>query len=199
MFEQNDRNRWNQNRMEYEPDEQERAGHSGRYSQGMLHAAMVFSVLSLLTCMMIYLAVPFGAMAILFVLLSRGRKKHPGQARTAVIMAVISMCASTALSGYALYRYYHDPVIRMQVDHLIDYYRGLYLEDDLLDLVNGGAEALTEDSTEAQQPSGMDHDSLMDYYLKPHGNDTPKQPEEEIPEAPDMTSPDMTVPEGSFT
>ena len=173
MSEQNKHNQWNQN---------------------MLRAAVVLGVLSLLTCMMIYLAVPFGAMAILFVFLSRGRNKHPSQARTAVTMAVIGMCASTALTGYALYRYFHDPVIHMQVNRLIDYYRGIYLEEDLLDLVNSEADTGTEADTEAQQPSGMDHDSLMEYYLKPHNTGQSNIPEEDV-----GAVPDMTVPEGSFT
>ena len=158
---------------DYEPHHDDYEQQPGQRRGGMRLAAMVMGVLSVITCMMIYVSVPLGALAILFALLSRGRGRQLGNAKPALIMGVAGILASSILTGYALYSYYHDPVLHAQVNQLIERYRRVYFNgEDLLDMVSGDGdqEGATEKESEQDIPAGMDHDSLMEYYLKPHND-----------------------------
>ena len=108
-------------------------------------------------------------------------------------MAAVGMAGSSILTGYAFYQYNHDPAIRMQVDRIVDNFRRIYLEEDLLDYVNS-QEASTEAESEPDKPVGMDHDSLMDYYLKPHGDSAAQDDST----ASGWTGDEVPVPEGSY-
>ena len=128
----------------------EALSHKTVWCPAFITASMVFALLAVMGFLIIYLAVPFGALGIVFALLSRGNTTLARRARHAIVISVIAMCVSSAVTGYAFYRIYHDPQLKEQFTQIVDYYMDTY--------------GLTQpQSGELQQPSSGE--SLIDYYL----------------------------------
>jgi len=160
-------------------------GNGGEYGDGpfsdrergrsaMRSAAMVLAVISILSSMMIYISIPLGAVAIVLAFLSRGNRKTLGKAKTAVTVAAAGMIASTAITGYAFYRVTTDPVLRRQMQQMVEYYSGAYLGQSASEAFPW----LFEKTEETESETGMawsddllnDHDRLVDYFTTPQGD-----------------------------
>ena len=115
----------------YDPDHDD--GYNGRFSgrergrSAMQSASMILAVLCIISSMFIYISLPLGAVAIVLALLSRGERKTLGKAKTAVTVAAAGMLASSAITGYAFWRVTTDPVLRRQLQQMVEYYSGAYL------------------------------------------------------------------------
>ena len=76
------------------------------YQRGnaMETAAMVLGASSIIMCNCLYLAIPFGGLAILFALLSRGgRMSMTARARNGLILGIIGIIVTIAFYAYAFY------------------------------------------------------------------------------------------------
>lgn len=66
--------------------------------------SLICGILGIVTFCCIYSALVFGALAILFGLLSRGRAKHPcGQAKTGIRIGIIALVLTAALNIYSYF------------------------------------------------------------------------------------------------
>lgn len=101
-------------------------------------AAMILAIISLFTCMFIFISVPLAAAAIIFALLSRGCVRRSRQARSATHFAIAAMIISVIITGYSFYTVMTNPYYRMQFEQILRYYVNQY-------------EAVTE---EVQDPYG---------------------------------------------
>ena len=150
--------------------------------------------------MMIYISVPLGALAIILALLSRGPEKQLGKAKTAVSLGAAGIIVSSAVTGYAFYRVTTDPVLRAQMQQLVNYYTGTYLGESASEAFPWLFEKESEHERETEPVWSddllNDHDRLVDYFLKPHG-DTDSAPSEQSGNA-DPPGPDIsTVTDGT--
>lgn len=67
-------------------------------------AALVLGASSIIMCNCLYLAIPFGGLAILFALLSRGgRMSLTAKARNGLILGIVGIVVTIAFYAYAFY------------------------------------------------------------------------------------------------
>ena len=164
----------------YDPDDHD-DGYNGRFSErergrsAMQTAAMILAVLCIISSMFIYISLPLGAVAIVLALLSRGERKTLGKAKTAVTVAAAGMLASTAITGFAFWRVTTDPVLRRQMQQMVEYYSGAYLGQSASEAFPW----LFEKDRETESETGVawsddllnDHDRLIEYFLTPQEGD----------------------------
>ena len=75
-----------------------------RRGNAMETAAMVLGTSSIIMCNCLYLAIPFGGLAILFALLSRGgRMSMTARARNGLILGIVGIIVTIAFYAYAFY------------------------------------------------------------------------------------------------
>ena len=75
-----------------------------RRGNAMETAAMVLGASSIIMCNCLYLAIPFGGLAILFALLSRGgRMSLTAKARNGLILGIVGIVVTIAFYAYAFY------------------------------------------------------------------------------------------------
>ena len=76
------------------------------YQRGnaMETAAMALGTASLVLCSCLYLSIPFGALAILFALLSRGKRTSmSAKARNGLILGIVGIIVTIVFYSYAFY------------------------------------------------------------------------------------------------
>lgn len=96
-------------------------------------AAIVLGIITIVTTIMATLYIPFitGSMAILFALLSRGRRKTMCQiAFAGVITSVIGLIMNVMLIIMCISMYFYNPDIRKQVNQYMEAISGVEIEDD---------------------------------------------------------------------
>ena len=75
-----------------------------RRGNAMETAALVLGASSIIMCNCLYLAIPFGGLAILFALLSRGgRMSLTTKARNGLILGIVGIVVTIAFYAYAFY------------------------------------------------------------------------------------------------
>lgn len=99
-----------------------------RYVQrpgGFVTASLVCGIVSLSLFWLGPLAIPVGALGILFAVLSRrlGRGMFPS-ARAGLIMSVIGVAIGILISVYSVYSVFTDPELREQYEQIMEYYYG---------------------------------------------------------------------------
>lgn len=73
-------------------------------TNGFSLLSLICSILGIVTFCCIYSALVFGALAILFGLLSRGSAKHPcSQAKTGIRLGIIALALTAALNIYSYF------------------------------------------------------------------------------------------------
>ncbi len=128
-------------------------------------AAMILSIISLLTCMFIFISVPLAAAAIIFALLSRGCVKRSRQARSATQFAIAAMIISVCITGYSFYVVLTRPYYRKQFEQILRYYMNQYeaITEDISDPYGtyyGGSqenEPVPSDGYVSEMPEGGDY------------------------------------------
>ena len=170
----NNGNSWYQNNGQ-------NAGNDGNYDRkyksrsSLRSAAMILAVISLISFLMVYISVPLGAIAIILALLSKGQDEVTGKHKTIIALAAAGMCASTALTGFAFYRVTTDPVLKKQMQQMLNYYTSHYLGESTSEAFPWLFDPETskeEKQTEVTWSDDLlnDHDRLVDYFLTPHGD-----------------------------
>ena len=98
MYEQNE-NPWNDSQNQQNQQEPFRRNPApGNASNGLAVAALICSILSIVSVCCLYGAFVFGGLAIIFALLSRGsRKKAAGPARTALLLGTAGVLISVVI------------------------------------------------------------------------------------------------------
>lgn len=99
MYEQNE-NPWNDSQNQQNQQEPFRRNPApGNASNGLAVAALICSILSIVSVCCLYGAFVFGGLAIIFALLSRGsRKKAAGPARTALLLGTAGVLISVVIT-----------------------------------------------------------------------------------------------------
>ncbi len=137
------------------------------YSSAMATASVVLSFLTIFCSFIFYIAVPCGALSILFALLSRGRNRRlTGRCRIALIVSAAGIAASIVTTVVAVRTVLSDPGLRSQLESAFNYYAqemGLDIEFD--DYFGGGTEK--EDDTNSVPD---DDDLANDYFNRYYGN-----------------------------
>ncbi len=82
-------------------------------------ASLVMSIISMILLCTGILAIPFGALGILFALLSRKDKEPLGKmALTGAILSVISMITGALITAYSVYTLMTDPSVLEEVSRM---------------------------------------------------------------------------------
>lgn len=118
-------------------------------------------ILSLMSCMVFYIAVPFGALAVILALLSRTDSAKSKKYRASVICGICGIVLTTAITSTAFYKVFTDP----EMFGAIEYYMQMYTGDTDLDLREelgsllpflNDAPAFKNDADDAPDISGND-------------------------------------------
>ena len=113
------------------------------HNSPMAAAAFVLSIIAVVSLLFIYAAVPLGALAITLALLSRGRSRLFGKAKTAVTIALAAIIGSCFITGYSFYRVWTDPILKDRFSRFLDYYITYYSGTDNTEneYINPGSKA----------------------------------------------------------
>ncbi len=140
------------------------------YSSAMSTASVILAFLSIFSSVMFYVAVPCGALSILFALLSRGRnKKVTGKCRIAILVSVFGITTSVVTTAVAVRTVMTNPEMRRQLEYMFNSYAqelGLDIEFD--DYFGHGNEEDSEDGTSDDVPD--DEERANEYFDKYYGN-----------------------------
>jgi len=130
---------------DYTNEQQEQQSADRRYNsrQRLSAAALTLGILAVISCMILYISLPLGALAIILALLSRGGKPLAGRARAAIIAGVCAIGLTAGTTGYALYVYQTNPSVHMQVDYIVDYLMDGYLSGESGSLYDLGSDSAT--------------------------------------------------------
>ncbi len=100
-------------------------GYSYGHSRNpMATGAVVLGVISLFTCMVFYIAVPCGAMAVLLAVLSRGKEPMPRKSKTGIVCGMIGMCLSIAVTLASVWMVLTNAQMRAYMESYLQYYLG---------------------------------------------------------------------------
>lgn len=100
-------------------------GYSYGYSRNpMATAAVVLGVISMFTCLVFYISVPCGALAVLLAILSRGKNPMPGKGKAGVVCGMIGMCLSIAITLASVWVVLTNAQMRAYMENYLQYYLG---------------------------------------------------------------------------
>lgn len=100
-------------------------GYSYGYTRNpMATAAVVLGVISLFTCLIFYISIPCGALAVLFAILSRGRNPMPGKSKTGVVCGAIGIFLSAAITVSSVWTVLTNAQMRAYMENYLRYYLG---------------------------------------------------------------------------
>lgn len=155
--------------------------------------AIALGIGSIALVFIIYLSVPVGALALILVLLCRGSEGISARSRTAVILAVVGMAGSVALTAWSFHTVSRDPALRRQVQQIINQYFPAETE-----------EVLPKQPETGSQPQTSPEDNPFLYaspFESTPENEVPggSSPRETLPSQPETPQPYIeTVPGGEY-
>lgn len=100
----------------------------------MATAALVFGVVSLFTCNNLLLSLPFGALAILFAILSRTEQKMLRKSIIGLICGLFGLAATCSITAISCYRIISDPAALSEYEQTLEEILQYYLDDPSFDL-----------------------------------------------------------------
>ena len=130
--------------------------HSNR--NAMAAAAVVFGLISIFSCLVIYIALPAGALAFLFALLSRTEPKMTGKGKAGIICGLLGMILTVTITVFSFYFVFTNDTARAYLNQYFKYYTGdadMDFEEELNNLLSefgfssdifSSEESLSEDS-----------------------------------------------------
>lgn len=74
-----------------------------RNKNPMSTAALALGILSITCCSIIYVSLPFGAIAIICAILSRGNGQMPGRSKAGIICGIVGLIATVSITVSSLY------------------------------------------------------------------------------------------------
>lgn len=138
----------------------------------MATAALVFGILSLVTCFIIYLSLPFGALAVIFALLSRTERPIRKKARRGLICGICGMIATVVLTVSAFYTVLTDFSMRSFLEYYLRVYTGDY-NFDLDDTLEALFPFLNElDTPSFELPDSEENTADESPVISPKGAET---------------------------
>lgn len=96
----------------------------------LARTSFFLGILSLMSCMVIYISLPLGALAVIFALLSRTDSVKSKKCRASIICGVCGMVLTTVITVSAFYKVFTDS----EMLNAIEYYMQMYTGDADLDL-----------------------------------------------------------------
>lgn len=100
-------------------------GYSYGYTRNpMATAAVVLGVISLFTCLIFYISIPCGALAVLFAILSRGRNPMPGKSKTGIVCGAIGIFLSAAITVSSVWMVLTNNQMRAYMERYLQNYLG---------------------------------------------------------------------------
>lgn len=88
----------------------------------MSTAAMILSLIAVMTFQVFFISLPCAAVAIVLSLLSKGSGRLRGRAQIALVTAIVAAVLSASITGYAFYTIMHNPDMKAQIESMYDYY-----------------------------------------------------------------------------
>ena len=132
-------------------------GYSYGYSRNpMATGAVVFGVISLFTCLIFYISIPCGAMAVLLAILSRGKNKLPGKSKTGIVCGAVGICLSFAITIGSVWTVLTNAQMRAYMENYLRYYLGdssLDLDRELVTMFPALKGVLGYDDSRTDEPS----------------------------------------------
>jgi predicted membrane protein len=99
-------------------------------SNGFLIASVICSILSLMSCCIIFGSMIFAAMAIVFAILSKGKElKMHWMGKLSIFIAIASLVLSTILTAVSIYSVMSDPEMRQEFYQQYEQMTGISFED----------------------------------------------------------------------
>lgn len=132
-------------------------------------AAVVFGILSLVFSMLIYLALPCGALAVILAILSHTDKPMIKKAKLGLICGIAGMTATIVLTVSAFYVVLSDSGMRS----MVEYYCQIYIGDsdfDLDELIEDMFPFIKLPETPSIELPGTEHDTP--FVIEPKGEGT---------------------------
>ena len=156
-------------------------GHVSNRRKPLATASLVFGILSIVLCSVIYLALPLGALAIIFAVLSHTEYKMAGKSRAGMICGFCGIIATIVVTVFSFYYVLTNPTMRSYVEYYVQMYSGdadFSLDAMLEDLLIGDFGASDDaghDSAASENEADNDqgtpeHDASKDSV---NGEDTP--------------------------
>ncbi len=181
-------------------------GYSYGYSRNpMATGAVVLGVISLFTCLVFYISIPCGAMALLLAILSRGKNKLPGKSKTGVVCGVIGMCLSLGITLASVWMVLTNAQMRAYMENYLRYYLGdasFDLDRELVTMFPALKDILGIDGSEMNGSSPADSsDHILDeLFPADDGTDT-EEKDDAVGDGDDgqddaPTEPSRQLPEG---
>lgn len=100
-------------------------GYSNGYSRNpMATGAIVLGVISLFTCLIFYISIPCGAIAVLLAILSRGKNRLPGKSKAGIVCGTIGMCLSLGITLASVWVVLTNTQMRAYMERYLQYYLG---------------------------------------------------------------------------
>ena len=135
-------------------------GYSYGYSRNpMATAAVVLGVISLFTCLIFYISIPCGAMALLSAILSRGKEPMPGKSRTGIVCGTVGMLLSAAITLFSVWTVLTNSQMRAYMERYLQYYLGdssFDLDQELATMFPALKDVLGIDDSEINESSPAD-------------------------------------------
>ncbi len=141
-------------------------------SSTMAGAALFCGIASIIFCSAFYLALPCGALAVIFAILSRIDGGMTGKGKAGVVCGCCGIAASVTVTVFAVHYVLTDPQMRTYVEQYIQTYTGDFdfdLEEQLGELLpflsddnsdeaaapsdDSGSDAPADDSPSSDEPS----------------------------------------------
>lgn len=130
-------------------------------SRGLATGALVLAILAVPFFFLFYVSIPLGATAVILALLSRGRGKLRGRAKTATLIGTAAIAFSASFTVYLFVSVYQSPDLQKQIEQIVEYYFDYYGLDE--------EDSFTPENEKSYQIPGLDEEP-EDYSPSPSQN-----------------------------
>lgn len=121
--------------MDYNTQPQQMPPRSEISKNSFLIASVICAVLSLMSSCIVFAAMFFAGMSVLFAVLSKGKElKMSASGKTAVIVSVASLAFSIIITASSVYTVMSDPEMRREFYDQYEEMTGISLEDEINEL-----------------------------------------------------------------
>lgn len=121
--------------MDYNTQPQQMPPRSEISKNSFLIASVICAVLSLMSSCVVFAAMFFAGMSVLFAVLSKGKElKMSATGKTAVIVSVASLAFSIIITASSVYTVMSDPEMRREFYDQYEEMTGISLEDEINEL-----------------------------------------------------------------
>lgn len=150
-------------------------------SSTMAGASLFCGIASIIFCSTFYLALPCGALAVIFAVLSRIGSGMPGRSKTGIICGCCGMAATVIVTVIAVRYALTNPQMRAYVERYIQTYTGDF-DFDLEEQLGGLLPFLSDDSSDgADSGSDMPSQDRSGSDAPAHDSPFSNEPSDDVP------------------